>query len=228
MKLLIISDIHNDVENIVGLTRKASKLDFDVIICPGDITDYNVPEGFSQKDIAKIIIENLKSLGKPVLMLPGNLDTYEVIEVLEKEGVSLHGKGRIIDDYGFYGYGGAKTPFKTPLEPSEEELKTMLEKAYEEVKDAKYKIQVTHAPPYNTLVDKISAGLHVGSKVVREFIVEKKPILAISAHIHEARGIDKINDTVLINSGRFPEGFCGLVNIENGKVDAKIINLSSV
>ena len=225
MNIIVISDIHGDLENIPTYLDKISKLKFDVIICPGDFTDVNVPKGFKQEDIARIFVEELKTLKKPFLAVPGNMDTKEIVEMFEKEKVSIHGKGKIIGDFGFYGFGGAKTPFETNIEPSEEEIKLGLEKGWKDVEKAKYKIQVTHNPPKNTRVDMLLNGVHVGSDVVKEFIETHNPIVAISAHIHEARGIDKLKNTFLLNSGRFPEGYFGLINIQNGLVNGKVISL---
>ena len=224
MKILVISDIHNDIENLLSLLEKVKEYEFDVIVCPGDITDVIVPRGFTQEEISKIIIEELKTLKKPLLMVPGNMDK-EILHVLKKENVSLHEDGVKIGDFGFYGFGGARTPFKTSFEPSEEEIEKGLEKAFEKVKDAKYKIQVTHMPPYRTKIDVIFSGAHVGSEVIRKFIEEKEPIVAISSHIHEAKGIDRIGNTLLLNSGKFTEGYCGLIKIEEGEAEGKIITL---
>lgn len=223
MNILIISDIHNDVENLMDYIDKIAMLEFDVLIFPGDFTDVP-PKGFSSLEISRVIIEELKSLKKPILSVPGNWDK-DIIDFLEKEKMSIHGHGKIIHDVGFYGFGGARTPFNTSFEPSEEEIEIGLKKAFEEVKDAKVKVQVTHAPPARTKVDVVYSGAHVGSEVVRKAIENFKPALAISAHIHEARGIDEINGTKLINAGRFPEGYCGFAAIKNEKVEAKIINL---
>lgn len=225
MDLLVLGDHHGDIENTLKYLEKLSELKFDVIIYSGDFTDINAPKGFTQRDITELIVEELKTLEKPVFAVPGNNDTKGVIEVLKNESISLHGKGKIMDDYGFYGFGGAKTPFGTPLEPSEEELKSGLEKAWNDVVGAKYKIQVTHNPPHGTRLDIIRVGSHVGSNAVREFIKTKKPILAISAHIHEAKGTDMLGNSFLINGGKFPEGYFGLVNIKDGSVTGKVLNL---
>jgi Icc-related predicted phosphoesterase len=223
MEILIISDVHNDLENLMEYMDKIALFNFDVIVFPGDFSDVP-PKGFSSVDISRIIIEELKTFNKPILALPGNWDK-DVISILEKEGISIHGHGKIIDDVGFYGFGGARTPFGTSFEPSEEEIEIGLEKAFEEVKDAKIKVQVTHAPPARTKLDVVYTGAHVGSEAVRKAIEKFKPVLAVSAHIHEAKGIDEIEGTKLINAGRFPEGYCGLASIKNGKVEAKVVNL---
>ncbi len=227
MKFLVIADIHGDVENLPLFIEKFKEThDFDVIICPGDWTDVNVPKGFTQEDILLLIIEELKQFNKPIIAVPGNVDPKNAIELLEKEGISVHGKGKTIDDVGFYGYGGAKTPFQTNIEPDEEELKRGLEKAYKMVEQAKYKVQVTHIPPFQTKLDLIAAGLHVGSKVVREFIETKKPSFAVSAHVHEGRGIDYVNGILVINPGRLPEGYAGYVELkQDGSVTGEIVEL---
>jgi Icc-related predicted phosphoesterase len=224
MKILVIGDIHNDVENIMNYIDKLALLEFDVIIAHGDFTDYNLPKGFTREDMAKLILEEIGSLNKPILTVPGNFDG-DLIPLFEKEGIGIHGKGKIINNVGFYGFGGARTPFNSPFEPSEEEMKRGLEKAYSDVRNAKIKVQVTHMPPAGTKVDLIESGAHVGSDVIRKFIEEKQPAVAVSAHIHEARGVDELEKTKLVNAGRFPEGYCGLVTAEEGNVSAKVINL---
>jgi Icc-related predicted phosphoesterase len=225
MNVVVISDIHGDIENLFTYFDKIKELGLDVIICPGDFTDANIPKGFTQEDVARLIIKELNLLKKPILAVPGNVDTKNMIKIFEEEGISVHGKGKIIGDFGFYGYGGAQTPFETNIEPTEEELKLGLKNSWNEVKNAKYKVQVTHNPPSGTRVDMIQSGLHVGSNVVREAIELYEPIVAISAHIHEARGTDQFKKTFIMNSGRFPEGYFGLIKIENGSVNGKILNL---
>ncbi|RKY24060.1 MAG: hypothetical protein DRP62_04620 [Planctomycetota bacterium] len=225
MDLLIIGDHHGDIENTLTYLEKLAELKFDVIVYSGDFTDVNTPKGFTQEDIAELIIEELKTLKKPIVAVPGNTDTSEIVKILEREKISIHGKGKVIKGVGFYGYGGAKTPFGTPLEPSEEELKSGLEKAWKDIINTKQKIQVTHSPPYGTRLDVVQAGAHVGSRVVEEFIKSHKPIVAVSGHVLEARGTDKLGTTFLINAGKFPEGYFGLVNIQNNIVSGNVLNL---
>jgi Icc-related predicted phosphoesterase len=224
MRILAASDIHNDIENIISYIDKISMMNFDVIILIGDFTDYNIPRGFTSQDIGELIIEEFKTFKKPILAVPGNFDK-DLIEVFEKNEISLHARGKIIDNVGFYGFGGARTPFNTPLEPSEEEIKAGLKKGYEEIKNCKVKIQVTHMPPFNTKVDIAYTGAHIGSEVIREFIENFKPNVSICAHVHEARGLDEIGQTKIINCGRFPEGYCGIIDVNEEVRDVKIINL---
>ena len=223
MEIVVIGDIHNDIENIMSYVDKLSSVNFDAIVCPGDFTDVGL-RGFSQIDVANIVIAELKTLKKPIFAVPGNFDRG-IIPILEKEKISVHGKGAVVGEVGFYGYGGAKTPFNTPLEPTEDELRRGLQKGFEEVKVAKFKIQVTHNPPARTKMDLLYTGAHVGSEAVRKCIEENKPTVAVSSHIHEARGVDELGSTKLINAGRFPEGYCGIISLNEHDVSVKVVNL---
>lgn len=225
MKIIVLGDSHNDIENMFSYIEKLSMIDFDVIIYTGDFSDIGIPKKFTQEDIAKIIIKELKTLKKPIVAVPGNNDTKNIINVLEDEGVSIHGIGKIINNVGFYGFGGAKTPFNTLYEPSDEEIERGIKKALNDIKGTEIKIQVTHCPPINTKLDLVATGFHVGSVVVRKFIEEVKPVMAASAHIHEARGVDYIDKTLLINPGRISEGYVGFVNIKNNQAEGHVFNL---
>lgn len=225
MKILAIADNHNDLENMLEFLDKLKKVEFDVVVYAGDLTDISLPKGFLQEDIARLLIEELKTLKKPIVAVPGNNDNLSVIKLLEEEGISVHGKGKIINDVGFYGFGGAKTPFNTNYEPSDEELKKGLERAFVEVMNVKTKIQVTHCPPFHTRIDQTLTGIHAGSQIIRNFIEKYQPVVAISGHIHEARGVDYLNKTLLINPGRFAEGYYGIVSLKDGFAEANVFNL---
>jgi len=223
MRILVIGDIHNDVESMLQFLDKAAQLNYDVIVCPGDFTDI-APKGFSQQEIGRLVLEELKSTGKSLIAVPGNWD-IDIVKFFDEDEISVHGKGKIIDDVGFYGFGGAKTPFGTAYEPNEAEIDVGIRNAYEDVKDAKFKILVTHNPPKNTKVDMIMSGAHVGSETVRKFIEEHAPQVAICAHIHEAKGTDELGSTKIINPGRFPEGYCGIIDISDEGVTTKMVSL---
>jgi len=224
MKALVVGDIHNDVENIIAYSDKIMEMDFDVVIAVGDFIDFNIPRGFIKEDMGNLIIEQLSILNKPILAVPGNFDK-DLIPLFEKRGINLHGKGKVIKNVGFYGYGGAKTPFATSLEPSEEELENGLKKAFGMLKKCDATVQVTHNPPARTKLDIVYTGAHVGSEVVRKFIEKNQPTAAVCAHIHEARGVDEVGKTKIINPGRFPEGYCGMITIKGKEASVEVISL---
>ncbi|MEK7851428.1 MAG: metallophosphoesterase, partial [Deltaproteobacteria bacterium] len=153
----------------------------------------------------------------------GNLDSLEIDAFLTREGINIHGRGKVMEGVGVFGCGGSGyTPFRTPVEFSEDELKTFLENGYRDVCDSPVKILICHTPPVNTKVDMIKSGAHVGSKAVRKFIEKHQPDLCITGHIHEASGEDIIGKTKVLNPGPFYEGGYVVINVEKGKAEAEL------
>jgi len=81
---------------------------------------------------------------------------------------------------------------------------------------------VCHTPPKDTAIDIIRSGIHVGSSTVRDFIVQYKPDVCISGHIHESRGKDKVGDTIVLNAGMFRDGWYIEVFIDKGVLSAEL------
>ena len=88
------------------------------------------------------------------------------------------------------------------------------EKALEYVR-AKWKdlLHKSHNPPKDTNLDRTDSGAHVGSAGIRKFIEDCQPLLVVSGHIHESRGVDKIGRTRLVNPGALAEGFYAVAEI---------------
>lgn len=84
-------------------------------------------------------------------------------------------------------------------------------------------IYAIHAPPFNTKMDIITLGAHVGSKAVRDFIEKEQPLLTLHGHIHESPKMsgswkDNIGGTICINVGSsHPEDKlnCAIIDMEN-------------
>ncbi|MBI2675400.1 MAG: metallophosphoesterase [Candidatus Aenigmarchaeota archaeon] len=220
MRILVIADVHGQYKKLRKLVSKI-KEPFDMVVTPGDITDmYSLPSEFTQLDIANLVVQCLLSMGKPLLAVPGNHDPYEILDIFEEYGVNLHAAARKMNGIMFMGYGGAATPFNTHFEPGEEEIKKHLFGLSSNVKEDF--ILIVHNPPKGTKVDATADGKHVGSEVIRNFILEKKPLLAISAHIHEAAGTDRLGETTLFYPGVCHEGNYGIVEITGKEVKCEI------
>ena len=218
MKILVIADTHGYSEDISEFFRKIDATEFDLIISPGDFTDmFNQPPGFSQHNVADIILQKLVAFGTPLLCVPGNHDPYDIIEAFDDYDVNLHGRVRKIKNETFLGWGGALTPFNTAFEPTEEETREALESLGRHVKDGQF-ILVLHNPPKNTRLDTMANGEHVGSQAIREFIEKKKPKLVISAHIHESRGEDMLGESMLFYPGPFYAGIYGVVSVDGSRI----------
>jgi len=223
MKILVVADIHGNLKNLNLLLEKIEKEKLDLIIIPGDFTDLFADyKDFDQLDVAEMLIQKFLSLKTKILCIPGNNDPYDMVYLFDEYGVNLHEK--VVEHGGldFAGFGGAKTPFATNFEPTDDEFKAGLAKIEKQLK-GKF-VFVSHAPPKDTKLDKVKAGDHVGSQIIKDFIVKHKPILAISAHILEARGEDKLGETKLFYPGALTEGYYGLVNLDK-EIKCEIKNL---
>ena len=214
MRIIAFGDIHDRAENIGKIDRLS---DANRVIITGDLTNFG---GIGR---AKKIIETVSRHNPNLYAMPGNMDQREVESYLDDLGINLHSKGVIIQGVGFFGVGGSNyTPFNTPTEYTEEEIKEFIQKGYEEVKHVALKILVSHPPPYNTNVDIVGGGHHVGSVSVREFIEEHQPQVCLTGHIHEAVGKDRIGDTLILNPGTLEDGgYVELVEKE-GRLEATL------
>ena len=200
MKIISFGDIHEDISKLSLIEHIVEKAD--LIIISGDITNCH------GKKHAEPVISALKKINNNVYAQYGNMDTSAVNNYLTDIGINLHGKGYFFGDVGVFGCGASNpTPFNTPSEISEDEIAANLLKGFDMVKDARWKIMVCHTPPKDTAVDRISNGMHVGSSAARDFIEQQKPHVCISGHIHEAKGKDKIGDTLILNAGMFRDGW---------------------
>jgi Icc-related predicted phosphoesterase len=214
MKILIFADIHGEYEKAAEVLNQVKTEGIDLILCPGDFTDmFAVPEGFSQMDIADMVLQKIMALNVPILCVPGNHDPYEVLELFNEYNVNIHDKIKKIKGITFMGWGGAPTPFNSIIEPSEEETTESLEKLYKKTKGEPF-VLVLHGPPKDTKLDMAFSKKHVGSEAIRKFIEKRQPILAISAHIHEAMGTDRIGECTLFYPGAIFEGYYGIVEID--------------
>ncbi len=219
MKIISFGDIHEDLSNLKPLKNELKNAD--LVIVTGDLTNFN---GCKE---AERVIEEIMKYNENVLAQLGNLDQPEVNDYLTDRGINLHRNGFIRDDIGIFGVGGSNpTPFNTPTEFSEDEIETFLLDGIDKVKSATFKIMVPHMPPKETKLDIISAGVHVGSQSVRNFILKHKPDIALSGHIHEARGSDTIGNTLAFNAGMFRDGGYVVITKQAGELSAELKVLS--
>lgn len=206
MKLFAISDIHGatkPIEAAAPLIRAA-----DWIVISGDITHTK-----SRAEAADVIA-CLEQYSIRILAVHGNWDRIEVKDFLEEKGYSLHGKGRILDEIGFFGMGGSSpTPVKTATVYTEEEIALTLQTGYEKVREASQVVLISHVPP-RRVRDRSFIGLRGGSHSVKAFL-EVNPIsLCLCGHIHEAAGIERFQNTLVANTGSFKKGH--YVSVEIG------------
>lgn len=206
MKILALTDIHGSYERMVEII--AANPSVDVVVIGGDWTTFGTaPE-------IRAAVGQASSSGKPVLAVCGNMDPVPLEGEIESLGVSINGRGVVVQDVGFFGVSSAPiSPLHTPNEISEEEILERAESGWKHVTTSKWKVFVPHAPPLNTALDRIRSGKHVGSTSVRTFIELHQPDLTICGHIHEARGTDLIVKTKIVNCGPASLGYYALIGL---------------
>jgi len=208
MRLLVTSDFHGSTEAAHRTSAKAKRLEVDGIVTCGDITHFG-----SVRD-AQRILAPLVALELPILYVPGNCDPSQLAEAPITGAVNLHGKCQKLNSVSFIGLGGAPTsPYYSWFELSEAQIMTTLKQAADTCPQNPWSVVVSHSPPIDTSVDLASSGIHAGSASLRAFIEERKPNAVFCGHIHEARGIDQIGDTLIVNPGPVRHGKCAVADI---------------
>ncbi len=206
MKFLAFADIHGSYERVDQIIQLHRGIDG--IIIGGDLTTYGLPEEGERA------IRSFQNNGVPVFAVAGNLDSPEFDRSQAETGVSINAQGRMLGAIGLFGVSGSPfTPLHTPYEIEEEEIARRAETGWADISAARWKIFVPHAPPRDTALDKLTLGKHVGSTAVRAFIEQRQPDVVVCGHIHEARGLDTIGKTRIVNCGPAGKGYYAIVEI---------------
>ena len=206
MKIIAVSDIHGHYAEIDEIL--VQEQDFDVLVLAGDLTNQGKPAE------AEAAVMSFQRYGKPVFVVAGNMDLPGTEERFQALGAGLNARGIIIGETGFFGVSGSPpTLFRTPYEISEEEIARRLEEGWRAVERTRHRILVPHAPPYRTKLDRTYIGMHVGSKAVREFVTHRRPDILICGHIHEARGVDTLGATRMVNCGQGGRGQYAVIEV---------------
>ncbi len=195
MKYILFSDIHCDKIFCKSIIEKSVGADF--AIGAGDYALFR--RGLKET------IELLSAIKIPVILVPGNHESYielkEVSSDIDNFHV-LHGNSIEINQVLFIGIGCAipVTPFPSwSVDLSEESAWHLLSKPNSEF------VFITHSPPFGCL-DMLDNNQHIGSKTIRAFIEKSKPLFTVCGHIHERwnRKSD-IDGISVINAG--PKGY---------------------
>ena len=191
LRILAAGDLHGSKDIAKRLSEKAKKQKVDLVILAGDI--YGFVEGDPK------ILEPFRKAKQKVVFVPGNWDSSIEIDLLR--GMS---KAKNIDGY-YVNYNGVDIVGvgNPDFELSVDEKKTFnkIQKNFERIKTkSNRKILVSHMHAKDT---KSEFSGFEGSKALKRAIEKFQPDVFISAHIHEAEGIEeKIGKTRVINVGR--------------------------
>ncbi len=211
MILLALADIHSKTASLRSISGDLAAAD--AVLLAGDITHFGGAAELSA------VLDEVKKPGRWVFAVAGNCDRPEAAAALAESECGIEGKIISIRGVPVAGIGGSlPCPGTTPNEFSEADFGRLLsQEPFASLLPGSF-IFVSHEPPLNTAVDKAWIMRHVGSREIRRFVEMKKPLLCITGHIHESRGVDTIGETRIVNPGAFKSGNYAVVEIENMKV----------
>jgi len=214
LRIVAISDIHGDqrarrfIDELIGASSP------DLFVICGDITTFG-PASFAESLLSGLKVK--------CAAVPGNCDPAEVLGIIEKHCISLHGRRVEIDGIQFVGLGGAPLCSRsTPLELEEGEIGSFLSKTMVE-----NCVIVSHAPPVGTN-DLTKSGKSLGSSSLAKYVERYRPRLLLSGHVHEARNVAEKNGTVFANPGPLKEGFAVVAELSASGTTAKLVDFSNI
>lgn len=191
MKILAFTDIHESKIKIDQIISKAKEVD--ILVDCGDFTRFG--------NDTKGVITKIAKTKKPFILIHGNHENpEEVKEICEKfdNVFFIHDKLYTIGNLQFFGHGGGGFSHR------DKRLELIVPKVKQKLDKTKRLIYLNHAPPYGTKLDHMPPPFgHVGCTSVTKAIIELKPVIFLSGHIHETEGQkQKIGNTIALNPGR--------------------------
>lgn len=210
MKFLVISDIHGNIDVLNKMDSQFNEAD--AVLFAGDFCECFKPE------TSKPTMEALLKKHDEIYSVLGNCDEPDFIEEMEDAGINAEKTLNYTQGLAIIGSGGgSKFTGKTPNEREESDLISDFDILDQEEFEGDYSnvIIISHNPPKDTVCDAVNPELHAGSQQFRDLITEKRPLAVVTGHIHEGCGVDKIQDTVIMNSGSLGEkGTYGWLEVE--------------
>jgi hypothetical protein len=192
IRFLATGDFHSDLNLIRDFKKNVDMDSVDYVLFTGDLSDRD--DDFGR------LLSVFK--GKPFIMTAGNHEAQKDMRILEKYyGVHLLGNNPIMFDDDLAFFSSDMLELGPDGKEGEEVLKNTIEN-FKSVEDAKIKVMLSHLPPEGTEIGSLSPFYPFisGSVVVRFFLENFNPDVALVGHIHEAKGLEEIvNKTKVVN-----------------------------
>ena len=209
MKLLCITDLHNNRTALERILAATADLTVEMILLGGDITNFGSP------DDAEVLVRDAQDTGATVLAVAGNCDSAGIDRRLAELGVSLAGRGVIHGEIGLHGI-SAIPPWRSGMyQFTEEELAEVLSTGYAQLGEMEHHVVLSHVPPCDGRLDRTRLFFHAGSTALRDFIDATRPVLVVCGHVHECRGTEQIGRTTVVNCGPATNGCYVVAEVGN-------------
>ena len=194
MRILHVSDIHCSYAYVRRIVEKVKEFDVDVIAITGDFEcNHNLVEYFLES-------------GVRVFAISGNMDDHYIVRLLRDLGISVESRYVEFNGYVFMGISGV-------------EVYTSLSKVKEFLsRFGSRSIVLSHHPPRASRIDISWSGVHAGLPDFTTLIRRFKPRLWLCGHIHEGRGYEVMDDTIIVNPGPLAFGYYALIDLDENHV----------
>jgi uncharacterized protein len=212
-------------------TRIADAGQYWFITDPEEYAAYQADQSRVDQLFRKLVVERaeewmteadqkLKGTGVRCFVSGANDDFFEIDNVIAESEVIEDPNGKVIELAGGFellgmGYGNP-TPWACPRDIPEAQLAERIDRVAANVKNMDRAIFNLHVPPLGSGLDVApklddylrprvgAAGLEmipVGSTATRDAVLKYRPMIGLHGHIHESKGIRKLDGVTITNPG---------------------------
>jgi Icc-related predicted phosphoesterase len=209
--IFILGDVHDHQERLEVSLSLLPAEKVDLALLAGDVgldppwlePARHAERGPHDESVRQVVQQVGKLCSCPVVFVPGNHDLNDPPG--DVDGTNVDGRTERVAGLRIAGLGGSgPAPYGFPYEWSESQAHSRLAAMFDgSGKDTD--IFLCHAPPANTRLDVTARGDHVGSRSVYEWIGRIRPKLFVCGHIHEAWGLEWVQQTPCLNAGALGE-----------------------
>jgi Icc-related predicted phosphoesterase len=206
-RIVILGDVHDRQDRLSTVLALLDGVDPDLALLAGDVgldppwlpSARETAREAHDESMRRTVFLVRDRLRCRTLFVPGNHDLRDPAPELDE----LNCDGRILRVAGLRiaGLGGSGPGrFGFPYEWTEREADVALGKILGQRAEEPL-LLLCHTPPRDTTLDRTHRGDHVGSVSVRTWIGRARPELFVCGHIHEARGVERIDEVLCLNAG---------------------------
>lgn len=190
INILCCGDFHGEIPTKMAEIVREDEIN--LALLTGDYMPFFEADYWKTDELMRFLGE----LPIPVYMVHGNMDLLALDrlnrwEMMYKNLHFIDWKRIILENYSIVGVGIGKNWIYL----DESDIK-VVEKLVQI--DPKLTILLSHYPPFG-IVDFTLSNTHAGDIYLKRLIERYEPPLVICGHIHEAKGIDKIGKTLVVN-----------------------------